>query len=70
MADTFKPARILTERGREIFWELEEADQNRDLLRCIAEAIARLENRFYDSLTPEQQVLYPGFSFYEEKEEK
>ena len=43
MADTFKPARILTGRGRQILWELETADANRDLLRCIAEAIAYLE---------------------------
>ena len=35
--------RILTNRGFEIFLELEMADANRDLLRCLAEAIAHLE---------------------------
>ncbi len=35
--------RILTNRDFEIFLELEMADSNRDLLRCIAEAIAHLE---------------------------
>ena len=43
MADIFKPARILTERGLEIELELEKADSQASLLRCIAEAIAHLE---------------------------
>ncbi len=38
------PQAIYTTRGREIFWELEKADQNRDLLRCLAEAIAHIES--------------------------
>jgi len=59
-------SRITTNRGLEIFLELEMADANRDLLRCIAEAIAHVEKRFDDSLTPKQQLLHPDFKFYEE----
>ena len=33
-----------TNRGREIEWELDTADSRRELLRCIAEAIAHLES--------------------------
>jgi len=39
------PDRILSDRGREIAFILNEADSNRDLIRCLAEAIAYLENR-------------------------
>ena len=65
MADTFKPNRILTARGFDIFCELEKADANRDLLRCIAEAMAHLESRL-DAI----EFLGEKFRFYKEKEEK
>jgi len=45
MADTNKPARILSDRGRKIAYILNDADSNRDLIRCLAEAIAYLEDR-------------------------
>ena len=61
--------RILTNRGFEIFLELEMADSNRDLLRCIAEAIAYVEERFNDPLAPEHQLLYSRFRFYKDKKE-
>ena len=62
MADTTIPARRLTARGREIFFEFETADQRRDLLRCLAEAIAYMENRL------ERVDKFPRerFRFYEE----
>ena len=69
MADTFKPSRILSHRGREIFLELSAADQRSELLRCIAEAIAYVEERFNDPLAPEHQLLYSPFKFYEDKKE-
>jgi len=66
MADTTIPARRLTARGREIFFEFETADQRRDLLRCLAEAIASLEHSLNASRTPEEQTLFARFRFYEE----
>ena len=63
MADTTIPARRLTTRGREIFFEFETADQRRDLLRCLAEAIAYMENR----LERLDQFPRERFRFYEEQ---
>ncbi len=63
MADTTIPARRLTARGREIFFEFEIADQRRDLLRCLAEAIAYMENR----LERLDQFPRERFRFYEEQ---
>jgi len=45
MADTNKPGRILTTRGMKIASILDAADSRRDLIRCLAEAIAHLESR-------------------------
>ena len=67
MADTFKPTRILSHRGLEIFWELEKADQNRDLLRCMAEAIAHLEFNACSRSKSTDEI--EEFKFYEDKKE-
>ena len=67
MADTYKPPkRILTNRGFEIFCELGKADLNRDLLRCIAEAIAHLETNAYSRSKSTNEI--EKFKFYEDKE--
>ena len=68
MADTFKPDRILTSRGFDIFLELDKADVDKALLRCIAEAIAHLEKRLDDLATLGHPELQLHFKFYEARE--
>ncbi|KKK72454.1 hypothetical protein LCGC14_2903690 [marine sediment metagenome] len=65
MADTYKPpSRIITNRGFEILLELEKADSHRDLLRCIAEAIAYLETNACSRSKSTDEI--EKFRFYEE----
>ena len=52
---------IHTDRGMEIFRELSAADLRSELLRALAEAIAHMERR-------SKNVLTPRFKFYEDEE--
>ena len=59
--EIMKKKAIYTDRGMEIFHELSAADLRSELLRALAEAIAHMEKRF-------ENVLTPRFKFYEDEE--